>query len=80
MTTTVQPKHNKTTAKGIAVCEAAGVEFWSLAPKASYWGVRDGLFYLVKHWTRSGELQVTRVDFFGNPIETGKIISPVDLP
>ena len=48
MTTTVQPKHNKTTAKGIAVCEAAGVEFWSWAPKASYWGVRDGRFYLVK--------------------------------
>ena len=48
MTTTVQPKHNKTTAKGIAVCEAAGVEFWSWAPRVSYWGVRAGEFYLVK--------------------------------
>ena len=57
MRTTVQPKHNKTTSKGIAVCEAAGVEFWSGAPKGFYWGVRDGRFYLVKHSPRTSRVE-----------------------
>lgn len=37
-------KHNQTVAQAVAMCEAAGVEFWALAPArggTAVWAVRD---------------------------------------
>ena len=48
------PRHAKSVADAIALCETAGLEFWSLAPRRALgfsagvaWAVRDSRYFLV---------------------------------
>jgi len=71
MTTRVRSlRHNKTTTRGIAACQAAGVEFWSIAPgQHSYWGVQDGQYHRVTYDPKRWEVTCHQVDHRGVPVE-----------
>lgn len=64
--------HVAATTQGMAVCEAAGLEFWAVAEDArTYWAVQDGQFFLVHHVTQRAIITATPVDAWG--VQTGDL-------
>lgn len=61
--------HVAAVSKGIAVCEAVGMDFWSLAEEPrSHWATRQGRFFLVRHVPQRGIITTVPVNAWGTPV------------
>ena len=61
--------HVAATQKGMAVCEAVGMDFWGLAEEPrTFWATRGGRFFMVRHVPQRGIITTVPVDAWGTPV------------